>query len=80
VRLLALLLHLSNSRGPQDKADDEGDDVEEVSIAADEERAARDRAAQIRRLLLEGEDNDWSPPGSSGIVDAIVVKQSWSML
>jgi hypothetical protein len=69
VRLLSLLLHLSNSqwkKSTDDLVDDEGLDLHRDSVQ-DVLKAEREKADQIRKLLAEGEENDWTPPGSSGI-------------
>ena len=36
----------------------------------------KEKALEIRRLLAEGEDFDWSPPGSSGMDFNIFYKKS----
>jgi len=70
VRLLSLLLHLSNSqwkKSTDDLVDDEGLDLLRDTVQ-DVRKAEREKADQIRKMLAEGEENDWTPPGSSGIL------------
>ena len=68
MRLLSLLLHLSNSqwkKSSDDLGDEEGFDLIRNRVH-DVRKAEREKAEQIRKLLAEGEENDWTPPGSSG--------------
>jgi hypothetical protein len=60
---------LSNSqwkKSTDDLVDDEGLDLHRDSVQ-DVLKAEREKADQIRKLLAEGEENDWTPPRSSGI-------------
>ena len=73
---MSLLLHLSNSASIPGRSvvDDDDDGDEGLSLlrkeVLDVKEIQKQKALEIRRLLAEGEDNDWSPPHSSGTLIA----------
>lgn len=68
VRLLSLLLHLSNSY----RCTQEDDDEDEISmwpfreVVENLEEEKRKKREQVLKLLAQGEKS-WSPPGTSGL-------------
>ena len=75
---MSLLLHLSNSASIPGRSvgDDDDDDDEGLSLlrkeVLDVKEIQKQKALEIRRLLAEGEDNDWSPPHSSGMLNLLI--------
>ena len=63
------MLHLSNSRKSDDNVEEDiAEDEGLALLQVDQRQEARSKALEIRKLLAEGEENNWRPPSESGQV------------
>ena len=69
VRLLSLLLHLSNSNTGTSTDEEYAEDISFAQLRQQEKdvrQAEKDKAIEIRKFLAEGEETNWNPQSSSG--------------
>jgi hypothetical protein len=67
VRILSLILHLSNSTTSDNNLEEEiAEDQGLGLLQVDQRQVAKDKAFEIRKLLAEGEENNWRPASESG--------------
>ncbi len=67
---MSLLLHLSNSNTGTSKDDEFAEDISFAQLRQEEKdirQVEKEKAAEIRKFLAEGEETNWNPHSSSGM-------------